>query len=64
MPRFSAPLRFLFVALLAALAVTVSAAPIAAQDATPGAGAAAFPITPDPADCRVAPRSVDELLAL
>ncbi len=35
-----------------------------AQEATPGAGADLFPITPDPADCTVEPRSADELLAL
>jgi hypothetical protein len=38
--------------------------PIAAQDATPAAGAMPFPITPDPAGCQVEPRSADELLAL
>src|SRR3712207_324981 len=52
------------VLLLAALAVAGGVAPVAAQDATPGAGAAQFPITPDPADCTVEPRSADELLAL
>ncbi len=52
------------VVVLLALAVAVSTAPVAAQDATPGAGAAQFPITPDPADCTVEPREADELLAL
>jgi hypothetical protein len=49
---------------LAAILAAVMAAPVAAQDATPGAGAMAFPITPDPAACQVEPRSTDELLAL
>ena len=62
MPRAGVPL--VAVALLPALAVAGGPAPVAAQDATPPAGAAAFPITPDPADCRVAPRPTDELLAL
>ena len=51
------------VVVLLSLAV-VGPAGTRAQDATPGTGAAAFPITPDPADCQVAPRSADELLAL
>ena len=55
MPR---PLVFV-VALLALLAASPRAA---AQDATPAAGA--FPITPDPADSTVEPRSAEELLAL
>jgi hypothetical protein len=38
--------------------------PVAAQDATPGAGADRFPITPDPADCTGEQRDADELLAL
>ena len=63
MPRITAPLAAV-VRLVCLAALAVSTAPVAAQDATPGAGAAAFPITPDPADCRVAPRSPDELLAL
>ena len=49
---------------LAAILAAVMAAPVAAQDATPAAGAMAFPITPDPAACQVEPRSTDELLAL
>src|SRR5687768_17494617 len=49
---------------LAAVLAAVMATPIAAQDATPAAGARTFPITPDPAACRVEPRSTDELLAL
>ena len=61
MPRVSAPFA---VVLLAALAVVAGTAPVAAQDATPGAGAGAFPIVPDPADCQIAPRSTDELIAL
>ena len=40
------------------------AVPVAAQDATPGAGADRFPITPDPADCTGEQRDADELLAL
>ena len=51
------------VALLAALLVAALAAghaPGLAQDATP----AAFPVTPDPAECRVAPRPPEEVLAL
>ena len=40
------------------------AVPGAAQDATPGAGADRFPITPDPADCTGEQRDADELLAL
>ena len=62
MPRVATPLAV--VVLLAALAVATSAAPVAAQDATPAAGATQFPITPDPAECMVEPRSADELLAL
>ena len=49
---------------LAVVLAAVMAAPVAAQDATPGAGAMAFPITPDPEQCVVEPRSTDELLAL
>ncbi len=49
---------------LAVILAAVMAAPAAAQDATPEAGAMAFPITPDPAACQVEPRSTDELLAL
>jgi hypothetical protein len=48
----------------AAILAAVMAAPVAAQDATPAAGAAAFPIEADPAACQVEPRSTDELLAL
>ena len=62
MPR--AGVSIVVVALLAALGIAASIAPVAAQDATPGAGAAQFPISPDPADCTVEPRSADELLAL
>ena len=49
------------------LAVILAAgvtSPVAAQDASPEAGAMAFPINPDPAACQVEPRSTDELLAL
>ena len=46
-------------ALLAILAVPLRAT---AQDATPAAGA--FPVTPDPAECRVAPRSLEGMSAL
>ena len=49
---------------LATILAAVMAAPVAAQDATPEAGAMAFPISPDPAACQVEPRSTDELLAL
>ena len=35
------------------------AAPMAAQDATP----AAFPVAPDPAECRVDPRPIEEVVA-
>jgi hypothetical protein len=49
---------------LAAILVAVMAAPVSAQDATPEAGAMAFPITPDPAECQVEPRTTEELLAL
>jgi hypothetical protein len=55
---------FCAIGLLAALAVSGWHAPAAAQDATPGPGAVDFPLTPDPADCRVPPRAIDELLAL
>jgi hypothetical protein len=40
------------------------AVPVAAQDATPGASADRFPITPDPADCTGEQRDAEELLAL
>jgi hypothetical protein len=40
------------------------AVPVAAQDATPRAGADRFPITPDPADCTGEQRDAGELLAL
>jgi len=36
----------------------------AAQDATPGPGAGAFPIDPAPAECQVAPRAIGELIRL
>ena len=49
---------------LAAILAAVMSAPVVAQDATPEAGAMAFPITPDPAACQVEPRPTDELLAL
>jgi hypothetical protein len=49
---------------LAAILAAVMATPVAAQDATPEAGAMAFPFTPDPAACQVEPRSTDELLSL
>ena len=63
MPIPSCPVRL--TSLTFAIALTLSAGtPIAAQDATPAAGAAMFPITPDPAGCQVEPRSTDELLAL
>ena len=49
---------------LAAIVAAVMAAPVAAQDTTPEAGAMVFPIDADPAACQVEPRSTDELLAL
>ena len=49
---------------LAAILAAVMATPIAAQDATPEAGAMTFPISPDPAACQVEPRTTDELLEL
>jgi ketosteroid isomerase-like protein len=49
---------------LAVILTAFMVAPVAAQDATPGAGAMAFPINPDPAACQVEPRATDELLAL
>jgi hypothetical protein len=49
---------------LAVILAAVITSPVAAQDATPEAGAMAFPITPDPAACQVEPRTTDELLAL
>ncbi len=58
------PISRLTVGSLAVVLAAVMAAPVAAQDATPGAGAMAFPISPDPAACQVEPRSTDELLAL
>lgn len=51
-------------ALVAALALLAPLGVAAAQDATPGAGADRFPVTPDPAACAVEPRAADELLAL
>ena len=53
-PLFSAALLFL------AFPLALGTAGAAAQDATP----VALPVTPDPAHCRVAPRSRDEVLAL
>jgi hypothetical protein len=52
------------VALVVALAALVLVGPGAApaQEATPAAGA--FPVTPAPAECRAAPRPVEEILAL
>jgi len=58
------PISRLAASSLALILAAVMAAPVAAQDATPAAGAMAFPITPDPAACQVEPRSTDELLAL
>lgn len=52
------------IGLLTALAVTGWQVPAAVQDATPGPGALDFPLDPDPADCRVQPRTVDDLIAL
>ena len=46
------------------IVTTFMAAPVAAQDATPGVCAMTFPINPDPAACQVEPRATDELLAL
>ena len=53
-------------ALVVSVAALALLAPLgsAAQDASPGAGATRFPITPDPADCTGEPRAADELLAL
>lgn len=48
----------------AVIVTAFMAAPVTAQDATPGAGAMAFPINPDPTACQVEPRATDELLAL
>ena len=56
------PLFGLF-AILAAAAVAGWRSPAAAQDATPAAEAEEFPITPDLADCRIEPRSIDDLVA-
>jgi hypothetical protein len=58
------PVSRLTASTLAAALAAVMTAPVAAQDATPTAGARTFPITPDPASCQVEPRSTDELLAL
>ena len=55
---------FWVIGLLAALAIVGWHAPAAAQDATPKPAADEFPISPDPADCQVEPRTVDELIAL
>ena len=50
-----------FVLLAAVLALAVGqAAAVAAQDATPGA----FPLTPDPLECTIAPRLVAAIIAL
>ena len=57
MPRFVA-----LVAALLALGLLGSAG--LAQEATPAAGVAAFPLTPDPAECTVEPRPVEEAVAL
>ena len=55
-------MRLLFSAALFFLAfpLALGTARATAQDATP----AAFPVTPDPAECQVAPRPRDEVLAL
>lgn len=45
---------------LAAVVVLVGGRPASAQDASPAAG----PVVPEPAECRVAPRTVDEIAAL
>jgi ketosteroid isomerase-like protein len=58
------PISRLTVSSLAVVLAVVMAAPVSAQDATPAAGAMAFPISADPAACQVEPRSTDELLAL
>jgi hypothetical protein len=63
-PMRSHLIRLAVVGLLAMPATIGAAAAVAAQDATPSAAAAGFPISPDPADCTGEPRSVDELLAL
>ena len=47
-----------------ALGAALGVARAVAQDATPLATPVAFPFTPDPAECRVAPRSSDEVLPL
>src|SRR3712207_6168231 len=63
MPMTS-PVSRLAASSLATVLAAAMVAPVAAQDATPEAGAMAFPIAPDPAACQVEPRSADELLAL
>lgn len=60
-PRWMMRLAALGLTVLLASSAVVTAA---AQDATPTAGQAAFPIIPNPTDCQVEPRSPDELLAL
>lgn len=45
---------------MAVLAATVSVAGVAAQEATP----APFPVAPDPAECRIEPRPVADVVAV
>lgn len=47
-------------ALVATILLTVSSVRVDAQEATP----AAYPLTPDPADCRIEPRSIESLIAV
>ena len=54
------PRLFVLMCVLLALGLLAPSAAVAVQDATPGA----FPLTPDPAECTVAPRSTGEIIAL
>ena len=51
------------VVVLLALAL-VGPALARAQEATPGAGADQFPLTPDPAECQVEPRDIEEFVGI
>jgi len=64
MRRASVLLSLVVVALVGLLVVGRPGPGALAQDGTPAAGAAEFPISPDPADCTVEPREADDLLAL
>ena len=51
--------------LVVLLALTLVAPAVAfAQEATPGTGAEQFPLTPDPAECQVEPRDVEEFVGI